>query len=63
MIDELLWKVRFNIATAMSRQKGQSMVEYGIIVALVAVVVIALIATLGGQLKNTFSTIVAQLNT
>lgn len=37
------------------------MVEYGIIVALIAVVVIALIATMGGQLANTFSNIVTQL--
>lgn len=37
------------------------MVEYGIIVALVAVVVIALIVTMGGQLANIFSTIASQL--
>lgn len=63
MIDDLLLKIRAKVNTAMFRQEGQSMVEYGIIVALIAVVVIALIVTLGGQLKNTFSTIVAQLNT
>lgn len=42
-------------------EAGQSMVEYGIIVALVAVVVIALIATMGQQLSNIFSTIVSEL--
>lgn len=42
-------------------EAGQGMVEYGIIVALVAVVVIALIVTMGGQLANIFSTIASQL--
>lgn len=43
------------------RQSGQGMVEYALILALVAlVVIVALIAT-GGQLVNTFSNISATL--
>ena len=43
------------------RQSGQGMVEYALILALVAlIVIVALIAT-GGQLVNTFSNISATL--
>lgn len=38
-------------------EEGQGMVEYGLIIALVAVVVIAAIALLGNGVKNTFGTI------
>lgn len=36
-------------------EKGQGMVEYGLIIALVAIVVIGAIALLGGNLKNIFN--------
>lgn len=61
MLKELLWKIQSKVTSLRSREEGQSMVEYGIIVALIAVVVIALIATMGKQLANTFSNITAQL--
>jgi pilus assembly protein Flp/PilA len=38
-------------------EEGQGMVEYGLIIALVAVVVIAAIALLGNGVKNTFGNI------
>lgn len=42
-------------------QKGQGMVEYALILALIAlIVIIALIAT-GGQLKNLYSNITATM--
>ncbi|MGH2936336.1 MAG: Flp family type IVb pilin [Gaiellaceae bacterium] len=43
------------------RQEGQAMAEYGIILALIAAVVIAVLATLGGKILDAFNTIVAQL--
>ncbi|MDI7247885.1 MAG: Flp family type IVb pilin [Bacillota bacterium] len=36
-------------------EDGQSMVEYGLILALVAVVVIIALTTLGGKLKDLFT--------
>jgi pilus assembly protein Flp/PilA len=49
--------------TVMSRiiylksRRGQTLVEYGLILALVSIVVIAVLTLLGNQLKNVFSKI------
>ena len=42
-------------------EKGQAMAEYGIILALIAAVVIALLVTLGGDIKTALQTLVNQL--
>lgn len=39
------------------KEKGQGLVEYAIILALVAIVVIAVMRLLGPKIGNTFSTI------
>jgi len=39
------------------REKGQGLVEYAIILALVAIVVIAVLQLMGPKLGNTYSTI------
>ncbi|MCX8131879.1 MAG: Flp family type IVb pilin [Clostridia bacterium] len=47
---------------AMSRnKKGQGMVEYGLIIGLIAVVVITLLTTMGTQIRGFFQTIVTAL--
>jgi pilus assembly protein Flp/PilA len=43
------------------REEGQAMAEYGIILALIAVVVIGLLLTLGGQIKNALQSVVNAL--
>jgi len=43
------------------REEGQAMAEYGIILALVAAVVIALLVTLGTDIKNALQTVVDAL--
>lgn len=43
-------------------EEGQGMVEYGLIIALVAVVVIGAITALGGGVGNTFNKITGNLN-
>ena len=40
-----------------SREKGQGLVEYAIILALIAIVVIAVMTTLGQKVNNTFNSI------
>jgi len=44
------------------RQEGQTMAEYGIILGLITLVVIALLITLGGQIQSKFQGIVDALN-
>ena len=53
----LIWKLR----ELLSRQRGQGMVEYALILVLVSIVVIVLLLTMGGQIKNVFSNVVAAL--
>ena len=43
------------------KEKGQGLVEYAIILVLVAVVVIAIVRLLGPKIGNTFSTINSSL--
>jgi pilus assembly protein Flp/PilA len=40
-----------------TREQGATAVEYGMLVALVAAVVVAVILTLGSKLNNAFSTV------
>ena len=42
-------------------EEGATAVEYGIMVALIAAVIIGLVATLGGQIQTAFQTIVTGL--
>lgn len=41
--------------SVLKEDKGQGMVEYGLIIALVAIAVIAAVTLLGGNLKNVFN--------
>jgi pilus assembly protein Flp/PilA len=49
------------IRNALYREDGQAMAEYGIILALIAVVVIGLLVTLGGQIKDALQSVVNAL--
>ena len=44
-----------------SRQKGQGMVEYALILVLVSIVVIVILLTMGNQILNVFSNVVVAL--
>ena len=46
----------------LSRQEGQGMVEYALILVLVSIVVIVVLITMGGQIANVFSNIVIGLS-
>lgn len=39
------------------RQEGATAVEYGLLVALIAAVIVAIVATLGGQVEAGFQTV------
>ena len=42
-------------------ERGATAVEYGMIVALIAAVIVAIVATLGGQINTAFTTISSKL--
>ena len=44
-------------------EAGATAIEYGLIAAGISVAIIAVVNTLGGQLKNTFSNVSTQLGT
>jgi pilus assembly protein Flp/PilA len=44
-----------------SKEKGQGLVEYAIIIAFVAIVVISVVRLLGPSIGNTFSTIASSI--
>ncbi|MEV8147761.1 Flp family type IVb pilin [Arthrobacter sp. NPDC080073] len=41
----------------LSSEKGATAVEYGLLVALIAAVIVGIVATLGGQINTAFTTI------
>jgi pilus assembly protein Flp/PilA len=45
------------------KEKGQGMVEYALIIVLIAIVVIAILTLLGTQISTVFSRIVSGLGT
>lgn len=52
-----------NLVRSLAREEdGATMVEYGIMVALIAAVCIVIIGTLGGQVNTAFTTVSNALN-
>jgi pilus assembly protein Flp/PilA len=45
----------------LKREEGQTLAEYGLILALIAIIVVTAVAFFGGHLKNTFSLISTKL--
>ena len=44
-----------------SAESGQSLVEYGLVIALMAIVVVVALVSVGSELNNVFNNIVSQL--
>ncbi|HEX9996908.1 MAG TPA: Flp family type IVb pilin [Abditibacterium sp.] len=44
-------------------EEGQTLVEYGLLISLIALVVIAILSVLGNRIKNTFNTAANSLAT
>ncbi len=52
---------RTTLARAEAEESGQTMVEYGLILALISIAAITVMTLLGGSLNNAFNAIIAEL--
>jgi pilus assembly protein Flp/PilA len=60
---EIVMRTLTNLVRSLAREEdGATMVEYGIMVALIAAVCIVIIGTLGGQVNTAFTTVSNALN-
>jgi pilus assembly protein Flp/PilA len=50
------------LKTRINNEKGQGMVEYGLIIGLIAIVVIAALTAMGDGLESVFNNITGELN-
>ncbi len=51
------------IKQLMQEEEGQTLVEYGLLISLIALVVIAVLTLLGSRIKATFNTAANSINT
>lgn len=59
---KFMWKSWFWMQSLKNREEGQGMVEYGLIIALIAVVVIGALIFLGGGISGIFGHVANQIN-
>ena len=50
-------KLAAKLMTLRSREEGATAVEYGLLVALIAAVIVVVVTTLGGQISSAFQTV------
>ncbi|MDD3705092.1 MAG: Flp family type IVb pilin [Clostridiaceae bacterium] len=58
-----LYNYWYDIKETLKDEKGQGMVEYALIIGLIAVVVIGVLGTMGGSIEAKFQDIVTALTT
>ncbi|WP_274432106.1 Flp family type IVb pilin [Alicyclobacillus sp. ALC3] len=59
---KFMWKSWFWMQSLKNREEGQGMVEYGLIIALIAVVVIGALIFLGGGIGKIFGNVANTVN-
>jgi pilus assembly protein Flp/PilA len=60
-VSRIYLQTLLKLRDASRRQEGQTMTEYGVLLALVAVVVIASVAILGGKISDVFTNVTGKL--
>ncbi len=61
MLNLFVWAVNALTAPLRRDDRGATAVEYGLIVALIAAVIIVVVGVLGKQVSDAFSTVVANM--
>ena len=54
-------KLAAKIQTMLNKERGATAVEYGLMVALIAAVIIAVVTLLGSNVSNTFANVATQI--
>lgn len=54
---EKLTKMYVQMQTKLQQERGATMVEYGLMVALIAAISVVIVGTLGGQVQAAFQTV------
>lgn len=54
-------RIQARINSLRTEEEGATAVEYGLIVALIAAIIVGIVATLGGQIADAFQTVVDEL--
>jgi pilus assembly protein Flp/PilA len=61
LVNELIQRALTGLRAASTRQEGQGLTEYGLVLVLIAVVVILMLGVLGGQVSNQYSNIASSV--
>jgi pilus assembly protein Flp/PilA len=57
VLQSLYWQVRSALVGLAKSERGATAVEYGLMVALIAAVIVVVVATLGGQTSDAFQSV------
>ncbi len=57
----IMTKIAAKVQTLLHKERGATAVEYGLMVALIAVVIIAAVSLLGNNLSTTFNNVAAKV--
>lgn len=62
MMRKMMMNMVYKFSQFNRKEEGQSLVEYGLIIALIALVVIGALMLIGGNVSNLFTSIAGKLN-
>lgn len=62
MLNDMLLNLHFRIKDLIAREEGQDLVEYALVVALIAFGAVTSMKALGTEIKTAFSTISSELS-
>lgn len=62
MLNDLLLKLHFRIKDLLAREEGQDLVEYALVVAILAFGAVASMKALGTEIKTAFNTVSSELS-